>query len=517
MERNAASILALAILLAGADVCYAQVQNKPEKPDGKRKQSFTIGKETTHVIEPIDPYGYVDYQAALNAELSNGVTPDNNGNVLMWNALGPHPDSANIPDGYFQAMKIPAPPRKGEYFVQANQFVKEHLKDASKQRLERFYDNLHEATIRPWTSKQRPDIVDWLKLNENPLKLAIEAGKRSHWYNPLVTPGTSGKRGPLMAALLPGIQGVRELVVALIARSQFRISEGRYDDAWSDLLACHRIGRHIGHGGTLIEGLVGVSIDQITVTADLAFLDHAKPDTKVIKKCLRDLGDLPLLPVLADHVDRGERFIVLEIATVFVDRFGLEFIVTSAAESKSKIARLDFDIDPALRRVNQYFTRTSTAMRLKDRAKRESELLQIDTELGMLKMKFGDSEAITKAIQKKNKINVSFVGDVMLVVFSLSAQKVQHAADRSAQGQSNLRLAFALAAYKRDEGGYPKTLAALAPEYLATIPTDLMSSKAMIYRPNDAGYLLYSVGINGKDDQGEGDDLAVRIPTTKSS
>ena len=44
----------------------------------------------------------------------------------------------------------------------------------------------------------------------------------------------------------------------------------------------------------------------------------------------------------------------------------------------------------------------------------------------------------------------------------------------------------------------------------------------MIYRPTDTGYLLYSVGINGKDDDGRGhlddpvgDDLVVRMPLPK--
>ncbi len=57
------------------------------------------------------------------------------------------------------------------------------------------------------------------------------------------------------------------------------------------------------------------------------------------------------------------------------------------------------------------------------------------------------------------------------------------------------------------------------PKYLAELPGDVFSAKAMIYKPTAAGYLLYSVGVNGKDDGGQliseeprGDDLRVRIP-----
>ena len=59
----------------------------------------------------------------------------------------------------------------------------------------------------------------------------------------------------------------------------------------------------------------------------------------------------------------------------------------------------------------------------------------------------------------------------------------------------------------------------LAPTYLKKIPDDLFSEKPLIYRPEDKGYLLYSVGINGMDEDGRGygdeprgDDLSVRMP-----
>jgi len=98
-------------------------------------------------------------------------------------------------------------------------------------------------------------------------------------------------------------------------------------------------------------------------------------------------------------------------------------------------------------------------------------------------------------------------------------RKVQAAADRIEQVENNLQLAFALAAYQREEGNYPATLDALAPKYLKEVPLDLFSGKPLIYQPSEKGYLLYSVGVNGKDEGGRsfdddppGDDLVVRMP-----
>ena len=54
---------------------------------------------------------------------------------------------------------------------------------------------------------------------------------------------------------------------------------------------------------------------------------------------------------------------------------------------------------------------------------------------------------------------------------------------------------------------------------MAKIPGDLFSGTALIYRPTENGYLLYSVGVNGKDEEGRshsdeppGDDIVVRMP-----
>jgi hypothetical protein len=96
---------------------------------------------------------------------------------------------------------------------------------------------------------------------------------------------------------------------------------------------------------------------------------------------------------------------------------------------------------------------------------------------------------------------------------------MQRHADGHEQRQRNLYLAFALAAYRGEHKRYPDKLEALAPTYLAEVPSDLFSGKALIYRPSENGYLLYSVGVNGRDDGGRGsadtppgDDLHVRMP-----
>ena len=83
-----------------------------------------------------------------------------------------------------------------------------------------------------------------------------------------------------------------------------------------------------------------------------------------------------------------------------------------------------------------------------------------------------------------------------------AVRKVQSAYDRAEQLDRNLRVAFAMAAYHADNGKYPAKLDDLAPKYLAKVPDDVFSGKALIYKPGENGFLVYSVGVNGQDDGG---------------
>jgi hypothetical protein len=111
------------------------------------------------------------------------------------------------------------------------------------------------------------------------------------------------------------------------------------------------------------------------------------------------------------------------------------------------------------------------------------------------------------------------IGDVLVTLMFPAANIVQDGADKTTQAFENNIVAFALARFLRDNGKYPEKLDALIPKYLPQVPKDIFSGKTLIYRPEGNGYLLYSVGVNGKDDGGRGpddqppgDDLVVRMP-----
>jgi len=83
------------------------------------------------------------------------------------------------------------------------------------------------------------------------------------------------------------------------------------------------------------------------------------------------------------------------------------------------------------------------------------------------------------------------------------------------------RLGLLVEDYHWQNGDYPESLDVFAPEFGGTIPVDPMTEKAYVYKSDTESFLLYSVGLNGKDDGGKGgrtseDDLVWRRWMRKS-
>lgn len=502
-----AILLPVLLFACGAD-------DKPPAP------KLPLGKDTTYVTGPLDKHGYIDYEAALNAEMSKGVTAETNAKALLMLALGPAPEGGDgMPAAYFKWLDIPAPPKQGDYVLSLYKVAHDQL-GLTQEQMEALYEVHGRATNRPWAAKDAAPLAEWLKANEKPLAVAVEASKRPHYFNPLVSRREEGESSNLIGTLLPSVQKCREIASLLSCRAMLSLGDGKYDDAWRDILACHRLGRLMTRGATLIESLVGIAICQIASNATLTYLDRADLTAKQAMERLKEIQALPAMSPMADKIDLGERFMGLDALQMIRrggDLDGGEKKPT--AEDRKALEAIDWT--PAMRSLNTFYTRCSAAMRLTDRGAREKALDALEKELSELAKKNRDEAGLQALIKEAGagKVVGQQLGNTLVALLAPAVRKVQQAHDRVAQVERNLSVAFAMAAYRADTGRYPAKLADLAPKYLAAVPDDLFAGKPLIYKPEGKGYLFYSVGVNGKDDGGRssdddppGDDSVVRMP-----
>jgi hypothetical protein len=490
------------------------------------RSTFTVGPEATYVTGPLDKDGYVDYVTALNERLRGNIKPEDNANVLLWQALGPRPSGKTQTEEYFRWLGAPPPPDDGEYFV----WYKDYLVDLKKkgeldsEKHEELIERWNKAAAWPWRTQDEPELAEWLRQMEKPLAFAIAATRRPDYYNPLVPqPHNGDSRGMVAFSLLPSAQACRGIGHALACRAMLRLKEGKTTEAWQDLLACHRLGRLVARGGDLLELLAGISIDGIAQN-DVTFLYHSKLTPDEIRRCWRDLEQLPPIPMVAEKLDLASRFGFLDTVMYFASEWPAD---DDSANSVSSRRRKDFwhnlftrnvDFEPAMRNANRWYDRCVANARVSDRAARKKEWDAMEAELKALTPQM-DMKLAARSFFMGPKQRGEVIGNILIGMLLPSSGKLVTATERSEQSQRLRHIAFALALYHADHGHYPEKLAELTPKYVDKVPDDLFSGKPLIYKLAGAGYLLYSVGDNGIDDGGrwydddpKGDDLAVRMP-----
>jgi hypothetical protein len=134
-----------------------------------------------------------------------------------------------------------------------------------------------------------------------------------------------------------------------------------------------------------------------------------------------------------------------------------------------------------------------------------------------------NDDVARRLLAKEPAVRGKLLGDIISLTVLPAVGKAHMAVSRNQQRHANLQVALALQLFHRDQKHYPESLAEVSPRYLSQIPEDVFSGKDLIYRPGPNGYLLYSVGINGIDENGstyddnpKTDDLTIRMPLPRT-
>ncbi|NUQ65889.1 MAG: hypothetical protein HUU20_25790 [Pirellulales bacterium] len=459
---------------------------------------------------------------------------------------------------YFNMLGIRPLAEKGDYFSDLDSHLAQQkdrgrldVANPDSRSGDRAYALLEPALERPWSKQESPTLAGWLAANEKPLRLVVEASRRPRRYDPWIC----GENVRLIAVPQPAISVFHrpgDVADALVARAMLRLRENRVEEAWEDLLTCHRFARLIGQGPTTMDASIARSIEEKGCDADLALLHHTRLAPAQIAAMLRDLDRLVPMPKLARAIDVGERFMYLDVVvnSSFPEWpawvIGFERAVARREQGEDPegarelwehakmikplapyIADTPVDWDIVLRMGNSWFDRNVDSCRKPTRAERKKSFDELDEEFRNLKVTVHDAASLDKAmLADPRKALSQRVGQILLVMFVPGVSLQSDSEDRVAMTLGLTRLAFALAAYRADHGSYPTRLADLATKYLGEVPKDVFNDAELRYRQDGEGCLLHSVGSNGRDDGGRGfengrredgafekdwDDLAVRL------
>ena len=523
----------LLIVVFAPLLCVSPLLAQDDKPAEKKStvnnfrgrgdllaKTLVFTEEFTRITDVKTKEGLPDYPAAIDRHFGKGVSPEKNGAVALYEALGPAPEGRRLSDKFFELLGMPVPPDDGKYF----QHFGTGLPVETRRKL---HDRYSESRLQPWAENDFPELAQWLRDNEQPVDIIVKGAMRPQYYSPLVPPvDADGHPGGLIATLLPGIQQSRSIARYLVARAMMNIEKGNVDHAWRDLIACHRVGEMIGRGPTLIDYLVGTAITQIATRGQIVFLDRVQPAVAQLTQYRKDLSHLRPISSAAEQVTFTERMVyldsVVQIACGRIEFNDLDASPASGLEGfATQLAMLSIDWNIVMRQGNRIYDRFDSALKLERYLDRRAAMIKIEEELKLVRTNVSAKGFLLAAVTEgsTSKAIGKMMGNVLSALMLPALSAVDKAHNRSVQNRENLLLAYALADWKARHDSYPAKLDQLVPDFVSKPPTDAFSGKALTYRREGDGFILYSVGVNEEDDNGQshyddpkGDDLVVRLP-----
>lgn len=314
-----------------------------------------------------------------------------------------------------------------------------------------------------------------------------EASLRPHAVFPV-----NWQDGP--GALFPHLQYLRKAARLLVFHARAEAVRGRGDAALDALGIASRMAGHAAEDPTLINQLVGYAIDAMVCEAARVCLDDAPASPAAMARLSEALSRREFRPGFVRAME-GERAMGLDLygwaGTKSVPE--LVAMLTGGTDQVLLFSMLRFYASPLAgpwRKLDElyYIRHWERDIELASRPWRESK-----TELEHRFPGPGNTSYAGEDFYRRPPNRMLIIASMLLPVFSRASEKCDWA-----QAQTSLpQTALALKTYRAQHGAYPATLSGLA------VPEDPFSGKAFAYRRQGAGFKLYSLGPDLKDNKGQ--------------
>ena len=365
-----------------------------------------------------------------------------------------------------------------------------------------------------WTDEHYPVMGKYVDEISPLLDLAIEAVRKDFYFVPSLRMRDDSD------ILLPCVSVNRRIAVDLLVRANRSIANGDFDSAWRDIDAAMRLGAYLQGHHFVTSSNLGYGIFYTGWPVVVRFLQESELSKELLQKCFTDLQSWPDLNDAMERRIQSHRFGSLDMIDYYSSASRTERNMLESDLPKKASSVLGIDWTLAAKAANRFF----------------DELEQLQN--GNLT----DHEKITEYEQIMTDLNARFSGNGIGLYLSRGCRS-NHIAikncyhyfsydifvkmDRLYQIRRQLlAFAFELEAEKQQNGRYPATLDFLNDRYTQEQLTDPINKIPFVYRPNETGdgYLLYSVGWNGIDENGSwidtpglrnmttNDDIGITIP-----
>ena len=286
------------------------------------------------------------------------------------------------------------------------------------------------------------------------------------------------------SAVLPDLADVREIARNLAYKAAWEAEQGNTDEALKWVAANMRLANDLTGDPLLITGLVRVAVASIAIDSLERILHDRELPENVPEELYAELAGLCDRKNAARFVD-GERC----------------FVASHAANPRVGYFARVFYYSPGRADINEITSTLANALEEEDYARRCELMAHLEA------YKAPSPSQQSPLTMKKRGARGLFGGftapwNMMAKMTAPALVSAGEAFERHIAAAHLARIALAIKAFHRDTGTYPDSLSRLVPEFLGTLPPDPFSGNDFIYRADETGFLLYSVGPDLNDDGG---------------
>jgi hypothetical protein len=481
-----------------------------------------IGPDTTVITGPLTAEGLPDYLEYLNRKLGAGIAADENFWAAAWPAFG------NVDRSSPEYIRLVSQRLGVEIALESKLVDIARLHGATKALdANPFFEQQVKAMSGPWKRSDCPAAVRWLDANAAMMQAIETAARRPKAYAPLV----STTQPVLVGVLLPHIQQSRAVARLFLARAMLRVEEGDTAGAWNDLMTVHRLAKHVESGCTLIERLVAVAIRSIAAEPMAHWLARVELPAEELEARWRELAPLLKTDSFAGALELERLTFVdaaisvrcghsslqqiQEVHTMYgrwgnADRSWLESAGIRAWDGTEKtISRLaitSVDIDAILRLGNGIYDDIVAAMSPESHQARAGKLAAVDKQIAAMTESIGGPGGVLAELLLAPKEEAAEVpGKLLVSILTPSVTRCEKAQTSSEARSATLETAFRLLITAQKTGRLPTSADELTGTGAAPL-VDPFTGKPLAIRSDERGIVIWSVGRNGKDEQGLNDE-----------
>ena len=330
----------------------------------------------------------------------------------------------------------------------------------------------------------------WLKKNEPAIGMFRQGADRPYYWNTYQTDEEGELATGVMQHAMAPLASYKRLAQTMSCRIRYDAYNGDIDSALRNSVALLGFGRHLQGHGLMTEQLVGIAIEALAhneVSTVLQKVDVPADALETLQKKLQNLISGPE-PVICLEAEKA--FWYDQIQRTFTNDSqgsgrllvrGIPYVVSDWKSSLWSLVSFSYpDRREVVTRIDTYFEQAAEFS--------GKTPWHWHTE-------GADSDVWNKLLAKNG---------LMLQIAGPAHRRMAEILWRLKTDREGLLTVLALMRYQKKIGRYPTSLdEVVAAGYLEKLPMDPYGDKPLIYEKTKDSFVLYSIGLNFKDDGGE--------------